>query len=454
MNDLKAYIDNKLSDITVSSELEKKILQQTKGREKRKKTGIKGAVAAAVLCLCLTCSATVLAASVPSVNDWLYRLSPQFAQFLYPIQKSSESQGIRLQVLSATNDDHNTVVYFSIQDMEGKGRVSENLDLCDSESIEGPSIFGTEIIAYDEKTNTAYFEMHGSGGRDMSNQMATFSISSLMSNKVEYDWYNTKINLPSLLNGEAETIPLSEVEFQGGSVELQEDSAKILKPDVMDISLGGDVDFVTISNIGFVEGKLHIQTKWAKSFDNHGDLILLDEKNITGDVAMGNSKYGDTLYFMTKEDEESRSVSAAMNPEAQKHIEYIYDVGSIEELEGYDLWGWFVKDGIFTNGSWKVNFRMADVENDSLIIKDLKGIGECAEISPLGIYIEGYCGNPDEAEITIQLKNGNVLECCQFSTDISRDGSNYNLYTAFGEELNTGEIKSILLDNKSIYEND
>ena len=451
MNDLKTYIDHKLSDIAVSSKLSEKILQQTteKGMKEKKarSLGLKGTIVAAALCLFLTCSITALAASVPSVNDWLFKLNPQFAQFLYPIQKSSEDQGIKLEVLSAANDDHNAVVYFSIQDIEGKGRVNEKLDLCDSEHIKGPLAFGTELITYDKKTNTAYYKMHGSGGKDMSNQMVTFSLSSLMSNKVTYDWFDTKIDLASLLNGEAEIIPLSEVEFQGGS-------DRILKPDVMNIPLGGDIDFVTISNIGFVDGKLHIQTKWTKSFDNHGDLRLLDEKGVIGDgdeVAENAISYTN-LYFKTKEDIESQTDHATMHWESQKHIEYVYDVGSIEELEGYNLWGWFVKDGIFTDGNWKVNLRMSDVQKDSLIIGDLKEVAECVEITPFGIYIEGYGGSYDEANLTILLKDGSVLEYSHFSSDISRNGSSYNLYTAFGEEFDIKEIRSVSLDQVNIYE--
>lgn len=451
MNDLKTYINHKLSDIAVSRELSEKILQQTTGRgmqkEKTRRLGLKGAVVAAAFCLILTCSVTALAASVPFVNDWLYKFNPQFAQFLYPIQKSSEDQGIKLEILSAANDNHNIVIYFSIQDLEGKGRVNENLDLCDSEYVEGPFAFGTELIAYDEKTNTAYYKMHGSGGKDMSNRMVTFSISSLMSNKVTYDWYDTKIDLASLLSREAEIISLSEVEFHGGS-------DRVLKPDVMNVPLGGDIDFVTISNIGFVDGKLHIQTKWTKSFDNHGDLWLLDEKGVVGDEAAGKAIFYNTLYFMTKEDTESQKDHVTKHWESQRHVEYIYDVGSIEELAGYNLWGWFVKDGIFVDGSWKINFRMSDVEKDSLIIRDLKGIGECIEITPLGIYIEGYHGSYDEANLAIMLKDGSVLEYSQFSSDISWDGSSYDLYDVFGEEFDVKEIRSVSLDRVNIYEDD
>ena len=466
MNDLKLYMDDKLADITLNSQLAEKILQQTEGKcmaeEKRKgkrEMPWKGAVAAA-LCLFLTCSVTVLAASVPSVNDWIYKWNPRFAQMLYPIQKSSEDQGIKLEILSAANDDHNIVVYFSIQDMEGKGRVDANLDLCDSEHVEGPLAFGTEIIDYDEKTSTAYYKMHGSGGKDMSNQMVTFSLSSLMSNKVTYDWYDTKIDLTTLLSQEAESLSLSQVEFQGGSAfldpqtEIQEGYDKVLKPDAMNIPLGGDIDFVTISNIGFVDGKLHIQTKWTKSFDNHGDLWLLDEKGVVGDEAAGNAIPYNNLYFMTKEDEESQSDHTTMHWESQRYIEYIYDIGSVEELAGYNLWGWFVKDGMFTDGNWKVNFRTANVEMDSLIIRDLEGIGECVEITPFGIYIEGYGGSYDEANLTILLKDGSVLEYSHFSSDISWDGSSYDLYTAFGEEFDVKEIRSVSLDHVNIYEDD
>lgn len=433
-----------------------------KSKQSAKKAAWKGAVVAAAVCLFLTCSVTALAASVPVVNDFIYKLSPEFARVLYPVSRSSEDQGIKLEVLYAANDNHSVVVYFSIQDMEGKGRVSENLDLCDSEYVEGPFAFGTELIFYEEETNTAYYKMEAVGGTDMANRMVTFGIRSLMSNKTIYDWYDTKIDFVSSLEKEAETIAISEVECSGMSTlpayvdEMEDSHKKILKPDVMDISLGQDVDFLTISNMGFVDGKLHIQTKWEKSFDNHGDLLLV-KKNAVVDESIepesGNVVYYDTIYFSTKEMKEDISDKATMHWQAGKYIEYIYDVGSLEELANYNLWGWFVKDGIFTDGSWKVNFRMSDVEKDSLILTDVKGIANRMEITPIGIYIEGYEGSHDKACVCITLKNGKSLEYNTFSCETFKDGKS-NLYTTFGEMFDVSEVESITFNRVSIYGED
>lgn len=355
MSDIKSYIDHKLSDLTVSEDLSNAILNRTMNHKEKKQLRIttrRMVALAAVICLILTCSITAFAATVPSFNDWIYKITPELAELLYPINKSTEDNGIKVEVLSAVNDNHNAVVYFTVQDTTDKGRVNEKLDLCDTYHIDGPCNFNVQMISYDAETNTAFFVMHGSGGEGMSDQMTTFTISKIMSNKINYEWYNTGIDLTSLIGSNAKSLPISEFNYTGGS-ELSGESLSVLEPDVMSIPFGNGVDFVTISNIGFVNGKLHIQTKWETSFDNHGDLWLADEKGVINGEA--NTVSHSNYYFRTSEDNANSG-----NDRFTKHIEYIFDVSSIEELSGYNLWAFFVEDGTFTEGEWKVNFRLSD----------------------------------------------------------------------------------------------
>lgn len=483
MNNLKDYIDDKLSDVTVSQSLSEKIMQQTtadmEGKSISKKTGspremgrtrrngFRGIAVAAAICLFFACSVSALASNVPAINDWIYKFSPEFAQVLYPISKSSEDQGIKLEVLCAVNDDHNVVVYFSIQDTEGKGRVDETLDLCDSEYIDGPFVFGMEMLSYDEETNTAYYKVEGSGGEAMANRMVTFSIGSLMSNETHYDLYDTKIDLAAYMEKEPLTILPDEVFCSGmalSSADLEEFEKKeeqlaksnLLKPDQMNISLGENVDFVTITNVGFVDGKLHIQTKWSKSFDNHGELLLVEkgtdienqDVSILPDTAVDYS----TIYFETDEMLENKSDEITTHYQSEKYIEYIYEIESPEQLADYNLCAWFVKDGIFTDGNWEVNFRMSDLEQDTLLLTDVGESAKTVEITPIGIYVEGFLGNAHEAYITITLKDGTKQEFDNFSSESFPDNSS-NLYTSFGQVMDTNEIENVALNGINIYTN-
>lgn len=356
MSNMKLYIDNQLSNITVSSELSKTILNQTvlKNGNKRYRHTVRRSVAfTAAICLVFTCSLTAFAATIPAFNDWIYTVTPELAELLYPINKSAEDNGIKVNVLYAVNDNHNAAVYFTVQDTTNKNRVNEKLDLCDTCDIEGPCAFNIEMLSYDEKTNTALFAMRGSGGEGMSNRMTTFKISTLMSNKTTYDWYDTGIVMASLIDDNAKSLPISGFGYTGGS-ELSAEGLSVLEPDVMSIPLSDGIDFVTISNIGFVNGKLHIQTRWETSFDNHGDLRLVDKNGVVNDEA--NTISYNNYYFRTAAD----SANCGNNRFA-KHIEYVFDVNSIEELSGYNLWAYLVEDGTFTEGKWKVNFRLSDI---------------------------------------------------------------------------------------------
>ena len=174
-----------------------------------------------------------------------------------------------------------------------------------------------------------------------------------MSGKKVYEWFDTGIDLEALARNKVKSLPLSEFDDDYGS-DLPKEGFDVLKPDVMSLSLGNGIDFVTISNIGFVDGKLHIQTKWETSFDNHGDFRLTKETKAGSarETEPGYSSY----YFRTEED-----IAACGHNRFTKHIEYVFDV-SREELKDYRLWANLVEDGTFTEGEWKVNFRMSDYD--------------------------------------------------------------------------------------------
>ena len=414
MSDIKSYIDNQLADITVSNELSNNILNQTtykKGKIHHRLAIRKAVVFTAAVCLIFTCSLSAFAATIPAFNDWIYTVTPKLAELLYPINKSAEDNGIKVTVLGAVNDNHNAAVYFTVQDTTDQNRVNEKLDLGDTCYIEGPYAFNIEMLSYDEKTNTALFAMRGSGGEGLSNRMTTFKISMLMSNKTTHDWYDTGIDIASLVNSNANSLPVSNFYYTGGS-ELPAGGLSVLEPDVMNILLGDGIDFVTISNIGFVDGKLHIQTKWKTSFDNHGSLGLADENDVANGEA--NAISYNNYYFRTAED----SANCGNNRFA-KHIEYVFDVSRIEELSGCNLRAYLVEDGTFTEGKWKVNFRLSD--SDHILISKADGIADSVEVTSVGAYINGYKGNHENCNLAIMMKNGTKLSYSYYSTKNSAD---------------------------------
>lgn len=448
MNDLKSYIDNQLSDIKASGELTEAILNKTVYGKKSRTNYLTFSVKKLVLtvgmvCLLLAGSVTAFAAAVPAFNDWIYSVNPKLAELLYPVNETAEDQGIKIDVLYAGNDNHNAVVYFTAQDTTGKNRVNENLDLCDTCDIDGPCVFNIEMLSYDEKTKTALFIMRGFGGEEMSNKMTTFQITKIMSNKITHDWYNIGIDIESLIDLDAKSFPVSEFNYTGGS-ELPEKDLFVLEPDVMSVPLGDGIDFVTISNIGFVDGKLHIQTKWETSLDNHGRLWLTDKNEVTNDDE--NTIIYDNYYFRTEED------SAHCSGERfAKHIEYVFDIGSLEELSGYNLWGSFVEDGSLIEGEWKVNFRFSDTER--LDITQTGGLAEHVEVTSIGAYIKGYRGDYENICFSILKKDGAQVDYSRFGSNDSSYGEKnlWDVNMMFVKPVDLSEIKSVSMDGIEIY---
>ena len=77
--------------------------------------------AAMILCVLLAVMslATALAATVDVFNARLHAFWPEAADFLMPVNVSCESEGIRMEVLSAVVRDGKAHVTFSMQDLEG-----------------------------------------------------------------------------------------------------------------------------------------------------------------------------------------------------------------------------------------------------------------------------------------------------------------------------------------------
>lgn len=448
MNKIKEHLDQCLKEMKIDSELKGEIINKTTGTWKSKKAGKRyyqriGA-AAVILLFCMT-SVTVLGAAVPSVQNWIFRVSPEVAGLLYSIEESCEKEGIRLSVVAGINDEHNADIYFTLQDMEGKGRTSDKADLMDSAGINGSSISSVEFINYEEETQTAFYVLHESG--NFAKRTNVFRINEIMFNKHIFEWFETEINLADLAGKEPETEDLFAYEYGGGSSEGTDTS--ILVPDVMNLSLGEEIDFMTISNIGMVDGKLHIQTKWDKCFDNHGEFWLLEKGKEPEEYSDAVPHYN--YYFRTEEDLENTG-----NGYFSNHIEFVYDIG-IEELENYVLWARIVKDGQIVKGGWQVSFSMGDLEK--IVLEPETDAVDKIIITPISMYLEGFKGNAEECEAFLELKDGSRMT---FSIKDIRNDEEYgkahmeqgegewNINFVTGKIVETGEIESVVINRKEI----
>ncbi|MDU9691974.1 DUF4179 domain-containing protein [Priestia aryabhattai] len=397
---------NKLKQELEQIEIPKELHMRAKlGVEKAKleqprRTFKKAIVFPAAAALFLIGSAGVSAAAFPSFNHLLSLVSPDIALFLQPIETTSEDKGIKMKVIGAMNDDEMAVIYVTMQDLTGN-RIDKTLDLYDYTLTEG-HMFNSQIVDYDKDTNTATLRVQANGGTNLNHKKINFQISSFLSYKHNHDGIHVDTHLADLKNKEVATVSINSDSTSGGGGEMFDklekgEKIEILKPNETTLSLP-KIKFMHVSNIGIVDGQLHVQTKWSDDdIDSHGDFYLVDsfgkQINASSSVHYGVDKSGKTVY-------------------GNKYVEYIFDVNN-EDLSKLKLMGHLVSNGNFTKGDWSTTFKLHSVENEkSLNFNEDFGSWKATKmtLSSLGVtlYGKGQFKDTDNIKVSVKMKNGSI----------------------------------------------
>lgn len=375
----------------------------------------RGLKVALTTCLCLFLSVNLLAAASPDFKELLSLIGYQMEYYLQPINLVSESDGIKLEVLGAMNDDASTVIYLTLQDLTGN-RIDETLDVYNY-TLSGARILNMQTIDYNEETHTATLRLQGNGGKNLNGKTVYLGIQSFLSEKIFYNDLIFSLDLPSLASQPVESITLKDGDYSGGSglIGMDSENIKVLKPNQLNLTLP-ELDFITISNVGYIDGKLHIQVKWRDdSIDDHGYFYFVDESGekvdiLTGSISFGVNENNETQYGRNMD-------------------EYIFDI-TPEQLDSLQLKGYFVTANQYTEGDWHVKFKLESVKeffkqkmnlqvNDSTITQ--------LSISPLGLTLEAT--SPIELtdlSAILTLKNGEVIDLSNTSSMSVQDDVQIN----------------------------
>ena len=373
---IREVIDSRLASLTLGDEFSRPTINTAvKPGLIRRPLGI-----AAAVCLCIALALPVMAATIPSFNRLVSLVSPQIAQKLQPIELVSVSNGIKMEVVAAMNDDDTVVVYLTMQDLTGN-RIDESMNLLDGFSISGANMLTSEIVDFDAKTKTATLRLMGSGGDQLEGQKVTVRINSFMSGKNVYREVDPGVDLTALLQ-DPETTALAMNNSPGGGGELyptlrEQGTIEVLKKDALRIPLPG-INFAEISNIGRVDGRLHVQVRWScDGVENNGYLYLTD--------AAGNMIYPSNVSLNYKAEGTS------------KYEENIFELDKTE-LGGLKLKGYFVSYDRQTEGNWQTTFKIEAVTKAQEAACDIETANmkiTRVAISPLGITIMGSGKAPD-----------------------------------------------------------
>ncbi len=299
--------------------------------------------------LCITLSIPALAATVDPIYLMLYQVSPSLAQMLKPVELSCENNGIKMEVVSAAVYENEAAIYISLQDTTEQGRIDETTDLFDSYRINCgfDSSASCNRVSFDEKTGVATFLINISqmNNQDINGDKITFYFTEFLSNKNIFDGELTELDLSKVTEAKETQKPES---FRGGSGTDSDYenrfNLKYLIP--MDGGVFSPVDDVTITNIGFVENKLHVQLYFEDilSYDNHGYILMRDK----------DGKQAESCSFSFWDDKNKGS-----------YEEIIYDI-TPEDISNYKAFGYFVTCNNLTEGYWQVTFPLENIENGNV----------------------------------------------------------------------------------------
>ena len=288
--------------------------------------------AAAMLCIAAPLPAMTAFGSDIAYN-LLYMASPAVAQTFKPIQKSCEDKNIRMEVISADIQGDEAHFYISMQgDM-----IDETTDLYDSYNIKCPfdSVGHVSFSDFDENTKTAYFVVNikTMNGEKIPKGKVTFSVRELIFDKHEFEGAIDGVDLSEVPKNPP---TIENINFRGASG-YYEPIIDMLAPSS---PLTEIMDGISVTGIGYIDGKLHIQTYYEDILktDNHGYVYLVDEngKRIS-------EEFADISFW---DDERKGS-----------YDEKVFDI-DYNDLENYSPCGHFWTSNGYESGDWEVTFKM------------------------------------------------------------------------------------------------
>ncbi|NMB27952.1 MAG: hypothetical protein GX987_07880 [Tissierellia bacterium] len=397
--DLYNSFDSILPNDEQKSRMLDGILNQNKNFTTVKRQKPKFVLVIVIVCLMTT---TVIAVNTPAFQNLLEKISPDVAKFIEPIEEVCINQGIKMEVVATGRYDNMVKAYVTFQDLEGN-RIGKGLNFFDYYSLTGTNYpswgsCGCSIIDYDEENKKATILVEAENGTKFEGENLTFKVDNIFYDNKEYEDYEIGIDLTKL-NHEPSYVNATEKQFMSwsyGELYSDGDSIPILKPHVKDIKFP-DINTSMISNIGIIDGKLHVQIWRNKNFEGQGiDIYLKNSKgeNVSCDT---NVNFGI-----------DKSGMPTSNSDYPSYSEFIFDIDT-DKLDEYQLLGYFDTCKQI-EGPWQVSFKAEDgkilEKTCNVNLGDVKV--EEISINPFAISLRGKGINgTDLSNLDIEINTEN-----------------------------------------------
>ncbi len=263
---MQEILNHSLSGLKENPFLSQRVIAQGKGEEPVKKRVSFSVVI--IIAILLIGTMTALAAGVEDINAMLYKIWPEAARALRPLNLSDEVGGIRLDVLSASLTDDQLLITYSLTDLEGD-RI--NADTSCSAIIEIPWMSqgsgSDEMLSFDAETHQAVYASHIEytslslpEGAVYDSDTIIFRVSGLRGSEqkildlwplmTDQDYKVEAVSAPP--ESSPETI-VRDIE----AADMKKTLPKILNPaNNLHIPITDDIE---LSGIGWIDGNLHVQ---------------------------------------------------------------------------------------------------------------------------------------------------------------------------------------------------
>lgn len=338
-----------------------------------------------------------------------------------PLSIQSEYDGIVIKLVSAINDENVLRIFATVTDTKGD-RLGEDLDFTSWGLNQGHG-GNINVIDYNNETKTAIVMITSLGNNHQGNATLTVNGFSTGRELLE-DLPERNINIAKLLKGHTpEIISQDEVWKRGGSGydnKIYEET-RLLKSDEMDIKFE-NVDMFSISNIGFVDGMLHIQVK-AKL----RDVALVDGYYINTKLVNSEKEifYDSVAHISFITDKKYAYQSDSREPH-DAYSEIIYDsITKPEQLDDLSLTIDYMKSPKITEGKWEFSFMIPKkVTTEYYVGREMYINGSKLRIdrislSPIGITIhlpENLSADYNNSdEVYVEYTDGTIIELNQSS---------------------------------------
>jgi len=463
------HIHEMFSQITVDSS---KLADQVKSRlyegradmpVRHRKRWTMSTIAAIAISFVLVTSAT--AASLGNFDWFIERFNPDFGKIVEPVGVYSEDEGIRMEVIGAQKYDSRAIIYLSLQDRTGQNRLTEQTDFRDGFNVKmhSPTKEGAKsgyevlsagiswkqkMINFNKDTNTIYYEFNITADPDtpLTDPLELGSFLIYFSEKAYID-EPISVSLTGI--EDVEMIPIEKAQIMGGSnvpSDLSSLTEALMPGDYASMPHGEKDQWV--SNIGIIDGKLHVQIGkiFNKEFGPSDAMLSLKSPN--GNLI----SYDYSLVFLS---DKKNNLLDDYDEVKYKYEEFVFPINR-ENLSKYTL---YYTGSVYSGveGNWNVAANSSDTTANLRTWKnDISVEGHLFEyitLSPLGLQVIGtYEGeNCMVSDMRLEIENvDGIIPLEGGGGSQNSDKHTFNSSWDTKAPLNITKVKAIIINGTRI----